>query len=131
MLYDPSIHSRQCHGLTCGACAGMTNSLWMKEGGVLLQMLPYGWEIRPGELIRSCISADMPLASHGHYLQVRHLCVLAHRRVHVCKLCPLDCHVHMLLHCSMQNISWSAPGHLLWLSSSKAMLSMNIAFAPA
>lgn len=42
----------------------------MKDGGVLLQLLPYGWEVYPGQLIRSCISADIPLALHGYYLQV-------------------------------------------------------------
>ena len=47
----------------------------MKSGGVLVQLLPYGWEVYPGQLIRSCISADIPLATRGHYLQVSALCL--------------------------------------------------------
>ena len=49
--------------------AGLTHALWMKSGGVLVQMLPYGWEVHPGQLIRSCYSADIPLSLKGHYLQ--------------------------------------------------------------
>ena len=37
---------------------------------MLLQLVPYGWEVHPGQLIRSSLSHDIPLAVGGHYLQV-------------------------------------------------------------
>lgn len=50
--------------------AGLTNAFWLKKGAVMLQLLPYAWEVYPGQLIRSCLSADIPSAFQGHYLQV-------------------------------------------------------------
>ena len=52
------------------ACAGLTNAFWMRPGSVLLQLVPYGWEVHHGQLIRSSLSQDIPLAVGGHYLQV-------------------------------------------------------------
>lgn len=55
--------------------AGLTNALFMKEGGSLLQLLPYGWEIEPGKQLRSAFSQDIPAILGGQYFQVGcHLC---------------------------------------------------------
>ena len=37
---------------------------------MLLQLVPYGWEVHPGQLIRSGLSQDIALALGGHYFQV-------------------------------------------------------------
>lgn len=38
----------------CASCAaGLTNTLWMRPGGVVIQMFPYGYEQEPGKLYRS------------------------------------------------------------------------------
>ena len=50
--------------------AGLTNSFWLPEGAVVLQLIPYGWELKPGELIRSVFSADLAPAIGGYYRQV-------------------------------------------------------------
>ena len=53
--------------------AGLTNAFWMRPGTVLMQLLPYGWLLPEGELIRTGLSRDMSLSLNGTYLQVRHL----------------------------------------------------------
>ena len=50
--------------------AGLTNSFWLKAGAVVLQLVPYGWELQPGQLMRSVFSADLGPAIGGHYRQV-------------------------------------------------------------
>lgn len=59
--------------------AGLTNALFMKEHGVLIQLLPYGWEIKPGQVIRAAFNQDYAMLKQGHYLQVTatDICVAA------------------------------------------------------
>ena len=54
---------------SCG-CAGLTNAFWMRPGTVMMQLLPYGWQLPTGQLIRTGLSRDMSLALNGTYLQV-------------------------------------------------------------
>ena len=50
--------------------AGLTNTFWMRPGAVMVQLFPYGWQLENGDIIRTGLSRDMPLALNGSYFQV-------------------------------------------------------------
>lgn len=56
--------------------AGLTNSVFMKSGGVLLQILPYGFTYNQtsGLRVRGNIFVDVALCLNGTYLQVNYAC---------------------------------------------------------
>lgn len=52
-------------------CAGLTNAVFMKPQGVLLQMLPYGFTVNETthQRIRGNIFVDIAMSLNGTYLQ--------------------------------------------------------------
>ncbi|KAK9814417.1 hypothetical protein WJX72_005682 [[Myrmecia] bisecta] len=48
--------------------AGLTNTMFQKPGGVMIQMFPYGWEPKPGQFIRGDYYERMAVANECHYL---------------------------------------------------------------
>lgn len=58
---------------TCECGTGLTNTMFMKPGGVMIQLLPYGFTVNEAtkQLIRGDYFADMIDALNGTYLQVR------------------------------------------------------------
>ena len=53
-----------------GVCTGLTNAFFMRPRAVMVQLFPYGWQLENGDIIRTGLSRDMPLALNGSYFQV-------------------------------------------------------------